>query len=40
MCLMSAASETWYRGGEGQTDMGGQGMERFIGQEENFVSDA
>ena len=25
MCLMSAASETGYRGGGGQTDMGRQG---------------
>ena len=40
MCLMSAASGTGCRGGGGQTDIGGEGMERFIGQEENFVGDA
>ena len=40
MCLMSAASETGYRGGGGQTDNGGEGKERFVGLEEYFVSDA
>ena len=38
MCLMSTASATGYRSG-GQI-LGGEGMERFIGEEENFVSDA
>ena len=39
MCLMSAASKTEYRGGGGQTDIGGRGNGEIIGQEENFVSD-
>ena len=40
MCLMSTVSTTGYKAGGGQTYIGGEGMERFIGQEENFVSDA
>ena len=40
MCLMGAGSETRYRAEGGQKILGGKGRERFIGQEENFTSDA
>ena len=40
MCLMRAASRLGIRAEEVRQILGGKAMDRFIGQEENFISDA